>query len=306
MAEQATLAGFRAAALRVGVTGALRTAPVGTAVPTMITDKYDPTVFLNRGYLSPDGVEISFEEDTNEFIPWQEMVAIRRDITKSVKTVKVTLWQFTRDNAELYFGVPGGSVVVNADGSWYFDEGGVPEFEHSQVCIDVVDGDKAMRMIMLDAQVTERTGMTIKRDEAIGLELTLSGYPAGVEYEDQGLSGKTARWLFSASWDATGAKGDQTVSQDGVAPLAVQTQKLPAGVKGKEYDLYLSALGGKAPYKFTVKQGGPLQTGLTLDENGRLHGTPTASGVKQLTIEVEDAAKMKATRQLELSIAGDE
>ena len=110
MAEQATLEGFEAAALRVGVTGALRTAAIGTKVMTDFKEKYDTSIYLNRGYISPDGVEISFDEDTNEFIPWQEALPIRRDITKSVKAIKVTLWQFTRDNASLYFGVPGGQI----------------------------------------------------------------------------------------------------------------------------------------------------------------------------------------------------
>lgn len=214
MAEQATLEGFNAAALRVGVTGAMRTAPLGTEVQKDFSKKYDTETYLNRGYLSPDGVAIEFDEDTNELIPWQEMVAIRRDITKSVKTIQVTLWQFTKENAELYFGVPGGTIVVNEDGSWYLDEEGVPEFEHQQVVLDVVDGNKAMKLTMLDAQVTERSGMTIKRDEAIGLQVTLSGYPAGVEYAEQGLEGVTNRWIFSASWDGSGATGPVTGGGD--------------------------------------------------------------------------------------------
>lgn len=303
-ATQATLEGFEAAALRVGVTGALREAVVGTNVPTTITDKYDPQIYRNLGYLDPAGVEISFDEDATEFIPWQEMVAIRRNTTKSVKAVKITLWQFTKDNAAMFFGIPGGRVVVNADGSWYFDEFGVPEFEHKQISIDVVDGDKAMRIVLLDAQVTERSGITLKREDAIGLQMTLSTYPAGSAYAEQGLSGRTARWMFTSSWDATGATGANSSSTDGVSELQVQTLALPDGTKGKEYAAWLSALGGTSPYKFTVKDGGPLHTGLELDENGFLHGTPTVGGVKNLTIEVEDAKRMKADRQIRLTIAG--
>ena len=302
MAQQATLQGFEAAALRVGVTGAVRTAKVGTMVPTSFTSTYDDTIYTNRGYLSPDGVEISFEEDTNEFIPWQEMLAIRRDITKAVKSVKMTLWQFTKDNAAMYFGVPGGNVVINEEGSWYFDEGGVPEFEHNQLIIDVVDGNKAMKLVLLDAQVTERAGLTFKRDEAIGLELTFTGYPAGSEYAAQGLSGKTARWMFSDSWDATGAKGKTSTTQDGTTPLMVQTVALTQGTKTKPYEVYLSALGGTPPYKWAIESGGPLQAGLELDAAGKIHGTPTAAGSKQLVLKVEDKAKMTATATLPLTI----
>lgn len=302
MAEQATLEGFEAAAVRVGVTGALRVAEVGTQIPTDFTTTYDPQIYTNLGYLSPDGVAINFDESTNDYIPWQEMTAIRRDITQAVKTVQVTLWQFTKHNAAMYFGVPGGKVTINTDGSWYFDEGGVPEFEHKQLIIDVVDGDKAMKLIMLDAQITERSGMTLQREEAIGLQLTFSGYPAGPEYAGQGLSGKTARWLFSSSWDSSGATGGTSSATDQTSPLRVQTQALVAGVKEQPYTTYLSALGGTSPYKWTLKSGGPLQAGLTLDPSGKISGTPTAAGVKTVTVEVEDKNKMKASRELTLTV----
>lgn len=215
MAEQATLEGFNARALRVGVTGAFRTAPLGTPVPDGFDGTYDTDVYTNHGYLSPDGVAVNFDESTNEYIPWQEMVAIRRDLTQAVKSIQVTLWQFTKDNAELYFGVPGGTIVTNEDGSWYFDERGVPEFEHRQSIIDVLDGDRAAKLILLDAQVSERSGMTIQREEALGLQLTLTGYPGGIEYADQGLQGVTNRWLFSSSWDGSGATGPVNGGDDG-------------------------------------------------------------------------------------------
>lgn len=209
MAEQATLEGFNAAALRVGVTGALRSAPLGTEPRTDFTTKYDTDVYHNWGYLSPDGISIEFDEDTNEYIPWQEMVAVRRDITKSVKNIQVTLWQFTRDNAARFFGVPGGDVTVNEDGTWGFDEEGVPEFMHEQVILDIVDGNRAAKLTLFDAQITARSGLTIKRDDAIGLQITLSSFPAGSEYAAE-LQGKTTRWLFSENWDGSGATGGGT------------------------------------------------------------------------------------------------
>lgn len=301
-ATQGTLEGFRAAALRVGVTGALRTAAVGTEVAENFKTKYDPTIHINRGYLSPDGVAINFDEDSNEFIPWQEMAAIRRDITKAVKSIKVTLWQFTRDNAGFFFGVPGGRIKVDPeDGSWHFDEGGVPEFEHEQVIVDVVDGTKAMRVTLLDAQVTEREGLVIKRDEAIGLTITLTGYPAGPEYASQGLEGKTARWLFSSSWDGSGATGSTSSSTDGVAPLVVQTAALLDGTVGESYTVALAALGGEAPYTWTLGEGSTLPDGLDLVD-GQVTGTPTAEGAATVTLVVTDSAGNTAERTLTVTI----
>lgn len=302
MAEQATLEGFEAAALRVGVTGAVRTTKLGTEVMKDFSKKYDTDIYLNRGYLSPDGVEVNFDEDTNEFIPWQEAVAIRRDITKSVKTVKITLWQFTKDNAAWYFGVPGGTIEVNPDGSWYFDEGNLPEFEHTQTVIDVVDGDKAMKLTLFDAQVTTRSGMVFRREDAIGLELELSSYPAGKEYASQNLQGKTARWLFSSTWDGSGAAGDTSESTDGVLPLAVQTATLPAATENEEYTATLMATGGTAPYAWKLDVSSTLPDGLQLSTEGAITGTPTAAGETQITVEVLDSKGLKATKSLTLTV----
>lgn len=305
MAEQDTLSGFRAAALRVGVTGALRTAALGTEVAKNFEKKYDPTIHVNRGYLSPDGIAINFDDESNEFIPWQEVNPIRTDLTRAVKSVQVTLWQFTRDNAELYFGVPGGQIQVNEDGSWYFDEGDTPEFESQQWIIDVLDGDKAMRLYLLNAKVSERSGMTIQRGEAIGLQITITSYPAGEEYANQpGLERKTARWLFSAGWDGSGATGGVSSGGDNTAPLRVQTAAMPNGQVGEVYGpVNLAALGGTAPYTWAVTKGA-LPEGLTLAD-GKITGTPTVAGGVSITVTATDADNATAEKPLTFTVAED-
>lgn len=302
MATQDTLAGFRAAALRVGVTGALRSAALGTALPTGFA-KYDPTIYRNLGYLSPDGVAINFDDEVVDYIPWQEVNPIRQDFTRAVKSVQVTLWQFSRENAALYFGVPGGKIVVNTDGSWYFDETDAPEFKDEQFILDVIDGNKAMKLVLLNARVSERSGMTIKRGEAIGLQITLTARPGGDMYAAAGAERKTARWLFSAGWDGSGATGDTSGTTDGVTPLTVQTAALPDGTEGVVYaGANLVALGGTAPHVWEVADG-ELPAGLTMTAGGEISGTPTESGTFQFTVRVTDADGLTATAVLVIFIA---
>lgn len=304
MATQDTLAGFRAEALRVGVTGALRAAKLGTAISTEFT-KYDPTIYRNLGYLSPDGVAINFDDETTDYIPWQEVNPIRQDMVRAVKSVQVTLWQFTRGNASLYFGVPGGDIVVNADGSWYFDESDAPEFEDQQIVLDVLDGDKAMRLTLLNARVSERSGMTIRRGEAIGLQLTFTSKPGGSAYAAAGMERKTARWLFSAGWDGSGATGGTSGATDGTAALVVQTQSLPDGEVGNAYpEVNFAALGGTSPYTWSVTDG-TLPEGLSLSSAGVLSGTPTTEGTFQFTVTVTDSNSVTATAVLTAAIAAD-
>lgn len=302
MATQDTLSGFRAAALRVGVTGALRSAALGTALKTDFS-KYDPTIYRNLGYLSPDGVAINFDDETVDYIPWQEVSPIRQDMTRAVKSIQVTLWQFTRENAAIYFGVPGGRIVVNADGSWYFDETDAPEFADEQYILDVLDGDKAMRLTLLNARVSSRSGMTIRRGEAIGLQITLTARPGGEMYASANAERKTARWLFSAGWDGLGATGGTSGTTDGVTPLAVQTAAMPNGVEGVAYEgVNLVALGGTTPHVWEIADG-ELPGGLTMTAGGEIAGIPTGSGTFQFTVRVTDVNDLTATAVLVVYIA---
>lgn len=299
MAYSDVLAGFNAKAARVGVTGAVRRAPLGTDTPILGPNFSYDDGFTNLGYLSPDGVEIAFEEDTTEFIPWQELSAIRQDITKSAKTIKVTLWQFNRGNAELYFGLAGGSVKVDdTTGNWSFYEDAVPTFERSLFSLDVVDGDAAMRLVAFEAQVTARDSIVLKRDEMIGLSVTLTLYPANSTDYSAPEQGKTAFWQFSKSWGGE----VESSSTDGSSPLTITTTALPAGTVGTAYSTTLQRDGGKSPYSWEITSG-TLPAGLSLAASGAITGTPTAAGESTVTVRVKDGANLVASKQLTVTIA---
>lgn len=291
--------GFNSKAARVGVTGAIRKAPLGTATPVLGPDFEYSKEFENLGYLSPDGVEIAFDEDTQEFIPWQELSAIRQDITKSAKTIKVTLWQFTKGNAELYFGLAGGSVKTDpATGVWSFYEDAVPTFERSLFALDVVDNDAAMRLVAFEAQVTARDSVVLKRDEMIGLTVTLTIYPANSTDYDKPVAGKTAFWQFTDTWGGA-AKSSST---DGSSPLTISTVALPGATVGTEYTATLAADGGEAPYAWEITDG-TLPAGLSLASDGKITGTPTAAGEATITVKVTDKNALVASKSLTLTVA---
>ena len=58
---------------------------------------------------------------------------------------------------------------------------------------------------------------------------------------------------------------------------------LPGGTVGVSYSQTISALGGTAPYTYTLTSG-TLPQGLTLASNGTLSGTPIASGTANFTV----------------------
>jgi hypothetical protein len=76
-----------------------------------------------------------------------------------------------------------------------------------------------------------------------------------------------------------------------VTPPALQitTTSLPQAVLNAPYSQQLAAVGGVAPYVWSVASG-TLPKGIALEQNGLLHGTPLESGEFQFTVEVSDSA----------------
>lgn len=94
---------------------------------------------------------------------------------------------------------------------------------------------------------------------------------------------------------------------DGAIALGVATGMLPEATEGTEYGYQLRASGGTAPYSWAAV--GDLPTGLTLSTDGRLSGTPTASGEHQVSVDVSDENGITARKTLTLHVkaaAGEE
>lgn len=299
MSYNDNLTGFNPNAARVGVTGAVRRAPLGTATPILSPSHKYSDAFSNLGYLSPDGVEISFDEDKQEFTPWQELAPIRQDITKSAKTIKLTLWEFTQGNSEIYFGLAQGSVKQDPEtGVWSFYEESVPQFERSMYVLDVVDNDAAMRLTVFNAQVSSRDAIVLKRDEMVGLTVELAVYPASAQdYDDENVAGKTTFWQFTDTWGGSVRKS----SQDGSSPLVISTTDLPGGTVDQPYSATLAATGGSGSYTWTTVSG-TLPDGVTLSAGGVLSGTPTAAGTSEVRFQVQDSENLLATADLTIDV----
>ena len=91
-----------------------------------------------------------------------------------------------------------------------------------------------------------------------------------------------------------------------VAPLAVASTSLPAGMVGSSYNTTLKASGGAGTYTWTL-QSGSLPAGLTLNAStGVISGTPTAAGTSNFTVAVSEPdlapAGQQATAALSIAI----
>lgn len=70
--------------------------------------------------------------------------------------------------------------------------------------------------------------------------------------------------------------------------ITLSPTTLPDGVEGVAYSQAITAVGGTAPYSFSVTAGA-LPPGVSLSSAGVLSGTPTTSGVSAFTVRATDA-----------------
>ena len=83
--------------------------------------------------------------------------------------------------------------------------------------------------------------------------------------------------------------------------VQVDTTSLPDGAVGVAYSQTLSASGGPSPFTWSLTKG-PLPAGLSLNANGAITGTPTATGNSTFTVQAKDATGGAATQPLTIGV----
>jgi len=83
--------------------------------------------------------------------------------------------------------------------------------------------------------------------------------------------------------------------------IGVITTSLPGAVTGVSYNATLQAIGGKAPYTWTVVTGA-LPPGFAFSSSGVITGTPAALGTSSFTVQASDSSSPQLSAQLPLSI----
>ncbi len=89
----------------------------------------------------------------------------------------------------------------------------------------------------------------------------------------------------------------------GGGALTITTSTLASGTVSTAYSQTLVASGGTPPYSWSLASGsGPLPTGLTLNSNGTITGTPSVAGTFNFTAQVNDSASGTAQKALSITI----
>lgn len=156
----------------VAVTGSANFAPVGTPLPATALDALN-VGFAEAGYISEDGLVQSIGADTNEIKAWQNADIVRTVQTSHSLTYAFTMLESSPAVLEAYYGnYAANTVQIKGDQPtrkpWVFN---------------VLDGTAKVRVVVPDAQITERGDVTYVNGDAVMYPVTINCYPdaAGVK-----------------------------------------------------------------------------------------------------------------------------
>lgn len=143
--------------------------------------------------------------------------------------------------------------------------------------------------------------------ESVGWSLASGTLPEGLSLEPSGRLAGTPGAIGVFAFTVRATAGPETAEQAlelrvlaSAAGLEITSLALPTGVVGEAYSAQLEATGGVAPLSWSVT--GALPAGLTLSSAGVLAGTPSAAGVFELTLRVEDGEGSAAEAAVAIAI----
>lgn len=159
------------------ITGAVMSAPLGTAVPTDAGAA--PGVgFVDSGYITEDGCTLSDSQSWTDIKDWGGDT-VRRIKSSSDVTVATSFLEVNENSAKAAFGddnvtvTPGGptaggelAIAIN-----------VNEPPRKAWVINMLDGTRKLRLVIPDGQITDRGDMTFTRQGAVTIPVTIAASP---------------------------------------------------------------------------------------------------------------------------------
>ncbi|MDQ0791961.1 phage tail protein [Streptomyces sp. B1I3] len=161
----------------VGANGAGWVAPVGTpALDSPLSQP--PAPWEPLGAISDDGLTYGFDEDSQEFTPWGLTSPFRTQITKSVRTFGLTVWETSRVAVmSLQNRLDAAELTPDEDGITKYADTASPVPDRRAFWFLVIDGDAYKGFYVPQGEVNDRSDVTFKQDEMSGFEWTITTYP---------------------------------------------------------------------------------------------------------------------------------
>jgi hypothetical protein len=161
---------------QVGANGGGWVADLGTAAPASpLTQPLSP--WLPLGAISDDGLVQGFDEESQEYTPWGFTSPFRTQITKSLRTFKLTVWETARTTVQsLQYRIPIADLAP-VSGKTTFAETASPTPDRRAFWFIILDGSISRGFYVPQGEISDRSDVTHKQDQMAGFEWTITAYP---------------------------------------------------------------------------------------------------------------------------------
>ncbi|GGV91580.1 phage tail protein [Streptomyces massasporeus] len=159
--------------VRVALNGSVYIAPKGTTAPADLTTAW-PAGWVDLGYLSDDGVEMSYSTESEDINAWQSLSPVRKVLTGVDMTLGFTAIELKTQTMTLYF--PSATMSDVSGTVHKLSIPAAPSPDERAIGLEWVDGDITNRLIIARGEVTDREAITLARSGAVGLGMTVSAY----------------------------------------------------------------------------------------------------------------------------------
>lgn len=156
--------------IRVGASGSVHVAPLGSTVPTDSTTALD-AAFVELGAITEDGVALSPSQSIEKIMAWQSGKAVRVVKTSDELSAGFTLMQMNYTTLPLAFG--GGTVTTEAVGEYSYKPPAAGTVDERIFIIEWVDGIYNYRLLIPRGMVSETGEISLTKSDSINLDLTV-------------------------------------------------------------------------------------------------------------------------------------
>jgi hypothetical protein len=151
------MADFNPTMVRVGVTGTVYVAPVGTALPTDVSTNLN-AAFQSVGFISEEALVESLSITTERLRAWQRPVGIRTLTTEVEWTFQFGMLETSPLALDLYYGLDDGTTVTSGVAKTSISA--FPQSVQRAMVIEIEDGDVVTRYALPIVEVGEREEVT--------------------------------------------------------------------------------------------------------------------------------------------------
>lgn len=156
------------------VAGSVFIAPLSTALPTDATTTLN-SAFVSLGYISEDGVSNDISASSEDIKEWGGATVGAEQTEKNDKFKMTFIEALNPEVLKLVFG--DSNVTVASGGAVTIKANATAPVAHSFVIEMVMTNNKAKRIAIPNAKITEISEIVYKANEAVGYEVTLTAFP---------------------------------------------------------------------------------------------------------------------------------